>query len=228
MNQENQVEEENRNYFKKVYLWMFLGLFVSGLTSYLVSLSSTIMLLILGNKIMFFGLVIFELLLVVSLVGLIKKIPAKLAIFLFLFYSFVTGLTLSIIFIVYTITSIGLVFFITAGMFLVLSLVGYTTKLDLSKFGVVLFVGLLGIIIASVANIFLQNSILDIIISIVGVIIFTGLIVYDTKKIKELNIIGNEGTEEDTKEAVIGALTLYLDFINLFLHLLKLLGKRRD
>jgi hypothetical protein len=113
-------------------------------------------------------------------------------------------------------------------MFGLMSFIGYTTKMDLTKFGPILFMGLLGIIIAGFANLFLRNSMLDFIVTIIGVIIFTALTAYDIQRIKKTNIIGNEGTEEDHKEAIIGALTLYLDFINLFLKLLRLTGKRKN
>ena len=165
---------------------------------------------------------------VIVLAGFVKKVSANTATLLFILYSFVTGLTLSVIFLVYTINSINLVFFITAGMFGIMSFLGYTTKTDLTKFGPILLMGLLGIIIAGFLNFIFKNSMLDFIITIIGVIIFTALTAYDVQRIKKTNILGNEGTDEDKKEAIIGALTLYLDFINLFLKLLRLTGKRRN
>jgi uncharacterized protein len=221
------VAEETRRFFQKVYGWMFLGLLVSGGTAFYVASSPSMINLILGNKLIFYGLLITELLLVIGLVSLVKKLSANAATAMFLLYAFTTGLTLSVIFLVYTLGSIGQVFFITAGMFGAMSLYGYTTKKDLTGMGQMLIMALFGLIIASVVNIFMRNSMFDFIISLFGVVIFTGLTAYDTQKIMKENIIGNEGTEEDTKESIMGALRLYLDFINLFLHLLRLLGKRR-
>jgi hypothetical protein len=145
----------------------------------------------------------------------------------FLLYAGLTGVTFSTLFVVYTSASITSTFLVTAGTFGAMSLYGYTTKKDLTSWGSFLFMGLIGLIIASVVNMFMQNSMMSTIISYVGVLIFVGLTAYDTQKIKEMNIIGNEGTDEDTKEAIQGALTLYLDFINLFLMLLRLMGDRR-
>ena len=183
--------------------------------------------MILGTA-LFYVLMVVELALVFGLALLINRIPATLAILMFLVYSFFTGLTLSVIFLVYTIESIGLTFFVAAAMFGIMSVYGYVTKADLTKMGQILFMALIGIILASLANFFLKSGPLDYIISIIGVIVFTGLTAYDTQKIRETNVIGNEGTEEDTKESVMGALRLYLDFINLFLSLLRLMGKKRE
>ncbi|MCF7862379.1 Bax inhibitor-1/YccA family protein [Candidatus Woesearchaeota archaeon] len=227
MEQSQQVIDESRRFFQKVYGWMFLGLIISGITAFWIASSPSLYSVILGNQLIFFGILIGELLLVVGLVALMKKISASLATLMFLLYCFMTGLTLSVIFLVYTIQSIGMTFFIAATMFGVMSVYGMVTNADLTKMGQIMIMGLIGIIIASVVNIFLRNSMFDLIISIIGVIVFTGLTAYDTQKIKETNIIGNEGTEEDTKESIMGALKLYLDFINLFLNLLRLFGKRR-
>jgi FtsH-binding integral membrane protein len=152
---------------------------------------------------------------------------AQRATIVFILYSVLNGLTLSIIFLIYTTGSIASTFFVTAGTFAVMSAYGYLTKSDLSKWGNILFMGLIGIIIASIVNYFMQSETLYAIITYIGVLIFVALTAYDTQKIKTMNIIGNEGTDEDKKEAIMGALTLYLDFINLFLYLLRLLGRRR-
>jgi hypothetical protein len=157
----------------------------------------------------------------------IRRMNATTATAIFIGYSLLNGLTLSSIFLLYTSSSIASTFFITAGTFAVFALVGYTTKSDLTRLGSLLFMAVIGIIIASVVNMFLGSSQLDYIISFVGVLVFTGLVAYDTQKIKEMNIIGNEGTDEDRKEAIMGALTLYLDFINLFIFLLRLFGDRK-
>lgn len=223
----NQAVEETRKFFQKVYAWMFAGLAVSGITAYVVALNPSFYEAILSNKFIFYSLLIGELAMVLGLVVLIRKISANTAIFLYFLYCFTTGLTLSVIFLIYTFSSIGMVFFITAGMFGVMSTYGYITKKDLTEIGQVLMMGLFGIIIASLVNLFYGNPRLDYIISIIGVIIFTGLTAYDTQKIRNTNILGNEGTPEDLKESIMGALTLYLDFINLFLKLLRLFGRRR-
>jgi uncharacterized protein len=149
------------------------------------------------------------------------------AMILFVLYSVLTGLTLSVIFLVYELGSIVSIFGIASLIFAAMSIYGYTTKKDLTGIGTIAIFGLIGIIIAGIVNIFLQNSVFQTIISIIGVIVFIALTAYDTQKIKSMNIIGNERTEEDTKEAIIGALTLYLDFINLFLKLLSLFGSRK-
>jgi FtsH-binding integral membrane protein len=146
---------------------------------------------------------------------------------IFIAYSMLNGLTLSCIFVVYTEESIASTFFVTAGTFAVMSIYGYTTKTDLTKWGNLLFMGLVGLIIASLANMFMKSEMLYWITTYVGVFIFVGLTAYDTQKIKNMNIIGNEGTDDDKKEAIMGALTLYLDFINLFLYLLRIFGRKK-
>ena len=150
-----------------------------------------------------------------------------MAALVFILYSMINGFTLSVIFLIYTADSIASTFFITAGTFAVMSIYGYFTKSDLSRLGNILLMGLMGLVIASVVNVFFQDETLYWITTYAGVLIFTGLIAYDTQKIKNLNIMGNEGTDEDKKEAIIGALTLYLDFINLFLKLLRIFGRKK-
>ncbi len=219
--------EETAAFFQKVYGWMCFALLLSALAAYLVVSSEALFNIILGTPYLIFILIILELVVVVWISGWIQKMSATLAKVLFILYALLTGITLSVIFLVYTIESISLTFLATAGMFGIMSFYGFVTKRDLTNWGAVLFMGLIGIILASVVNLFLGNSNLDIAISIIGVIIFTGLTAYDVQKIKEHNIIGNDGTDEDTKESILGALRLYLDFINLFLQLLKFMGKRR-
>ena len=147
---------------------------------------------------------------------------ALTAMLLFILYAFMTGLTLSVIFLVYQLGSIVTIFGVTALIFGAMSLYGYQTKRDLTGIGTMAIFGLFGIVIAGLVNLFFQSSLANFIISAIGVVVFIGLTAYDTQKIKSMNIIGNEGTDEDRKEAIIGALTLYLDFINLFLDLLSL------
>ena len=213
-----------------VFAWMFAGLMVSGITAFFVSTSETLVKLIFSSELVFFGIVIFELILVFGLMWLLKSksVGAGLATALFLFYAFVSGVTLSAIFLIYEISSIFLVFCITAVVFGAMALYGYFTKKDLTSIGSFLLMALLGVIIGSVINIFLNNSMLDLILTCVGVVIFTVLTAYDVQKIKKAYAPGSEGTDEGRKGAIMGALMLYLDFVNLFLELIKLLGKRRD
>jgi FtsH-binding integral membrane protein len=145
----------------------------------------------------------------------------------FWIYAGLMGIGLAPLFLIYTATSVAKVFFITAGMFGAMSLWGYTTKRDLTSVGSFLFMGLIGIIIASLVNLFLQSGMMSLVISIIGVIVFTGLTAYDTQKIKEnYDVVGHDG-QLAGKSAIMGALSLYLDFINLFIMLLRLLGDRR-
>jgi len=174
-----------------------------------------------------FGLVIAQLGLVFWLASRVMHMSAMTAMTVFMGYAALTGLTFSSIFVVYTASSITSAFVVTAGTFGAMSFYGYTTKKDLTSWGSFFFMGLIGIIIASLVNIWLQSPAVYWVTTYAGVLIFVGLTAYDTQKIKQMNIIGNEGTEEDTKEAILGALTLYLDFINLFLMLLRIMGDRR-
>jgi FtsH-binding integral membrane protein len=221
------AQAETAEFMQKVYGWMCLGLVVSGVTAFFVASNPAILKVILLNRFVFYGLLIGQLLLVIYLSKWVEKIHADLTVLLFLVYCFATGLTLSVIFLVYTLSSIAQTFFISAGTFGAMSVFGYFTKKDLTGMGQILLMGLFGIIIASVVNLFMKNETASWVISILGVLIFTGLTAYDTQKIKQTNILGNSGTDQDKKESIMGALTLYLDFINLFLNLLRLFGKRR-
>jgi uncharacterized protein len=223
----DQIQAESQRYMVKVYGWMCLALFITGLMAMYTASSETLINIIFGNRIVFYALIIAELVAVATLAGLVHRMSASTAILMFVGYSLLNGLTLSVIFLVFTTESIASTFFITGGTFGVMSLYGYTTKSDLSKWGNLLFMGLIGIIIASIANFFMKSIMLYWITTYIGVLIFVGLTAYDTQKIKNNNIIGNEGTEEDSKEAIMGALTLYLDFINLFLFLLRIFGRRK-
>jgi len=222
------VQREQARFITKVFGWMSVALAITGAMAMYTATSESLLSFVFGSKITFFGLIILELVLVGFLSARIRRMNANTATAIFIGYSLLNGLTLSSIFLLYTSSSIATTFFITAGTFAVFALVGYTTKSDLTRLGSLLFMAVIGIIIASVVNMFLGSSQLDYIISFVGVLVFTGLVAYDTQKIKEMNIIGNEGTDEDRKEAIMGALTLYLDFINLFIFLLRLFGDRRD
>ncbi len=221
------VAAEQQRFMVRVYNWMTAGLAVTGGLAFYVSNSETMMNIIHGNPIVPIVLIVAQLGLVVYLSGWIEKMSASQATGIFMLYAGLTGLTFSFIFIAYTAASITSTFFVTAGTFAAMSIYGYTTKKDLTSWGSFLFMGLIGIIIASLVNMFLQSTAMHWIITYAGVLIFIGLTAYDTQKIKEMNILGNEGTDEDTKEAISGALRLYLDFINLFLMLLRIMGDRR-
>lgn len=225
--QSQEIAAEQARFMTKVYLWMAFGLFTTAYTGYMVSVSRPLLELIFGNQLIFWGLIILELVLVGTLSALIRKLSAFAAVSLFFAYALVNGLTFSVLFLAYTQQSLMSAFGITGGMFAGLSAFGYFTKKDLSAMGAFMFSALLGLLLAMVVNIFMHNSLLDLVISVVAVIVFSGLTAYDTQKIKAMNVLGNEGTGEDTKEAVYGALTLYLDFINLFIHILRLTGNRR-
>lgn len=218
---------ETKRFFVKVYGWMTMALIITGLMAFRAATSQQLIQFIFGQRFVFMGLVILELVLVGVLVGAIRKMSAMMATIVFVLYSLLNGLTLSMVFLAFTAESIANVFFIAAGTFAVMSVYGFITKRDLTKLGNILIMALIGLIIASVVNMFLQSTMLYWISSYVGVLIFVGLIAYDTQKLKKLNVIGNEGTEEDKKEAIIGALMLYLDFINLFLFLLQIFGRRK-
>ena len=218
---------EQQRFMVRVYNWMAAGLAITGFMAFYVSSSPVMMNILFGNPIVPIILIIAQIGLVFWLASRVMQMSVSQATGVFLLYAGLTGVTFSTLFVVYTSASITSTFLVTAGTFGAMSLYGYTTKKDLTSWGSFLFMGLIGLIIASVVNMFMQNSMMSTIISYVGVLIFVGLTAYDTQKIKEMNIIGNEGTDEDTKEAIQGALTLYLDFINLFLMLLRLMGDRR-
>ncbi len=214
-------------YLTKVYNWMAIALLLTGLVAYFTSQSEMMMQAIIGNRILFFGLIIGELALVGYISARINKLSSYNATLLFLAYTALNGLTMAVIFLVYTSASISTTFIITAGTFGVMSLYGYYTKSDLTKIGNLAFMALIGIIIASVVNMFMNSEIMSWIISYLGVAIFIGLTAYDTQKLKRIAINGFENEESMEKNAILGALTLYLDFINLFLFLLRILGNRK-
>jgi FtsH-binding integral membrane protein len=218
-----------RSILRNVYLWMTAGLALTGIVALFVSSNETITRALLGNQMLFFGLIIGELLLVIFLSARIMKMDAGIATLCFVAYSALNGVTLSLIFWVYTSTSITNVFFITAGTFAGMSVYALTTKRDLSGIGSYLIMGLWGVIIASVVNIFLRSDALYYLISYVGVAIFIGLTAYDTQIIKRWNesLSDDIGEQEYIKISILGALKLYLDFLNLFLFFLRIFGRRR-
>ena len=213
---------------RKVYLWMALAMVITGLTSYYVATSPALLQLIYANSAVLWGLIIGELALVFGLSAAINKLSLPVATLMFVLYSVLNGATLSSIFLVYTESSIASVVGITAITFAVMAVYGYFTKKDLTSWGRILFMGLIGIIIASVVNIFVKSSGLNLIISYIGVLLFVGLTAYDSQKIKEMFMQAPDTGEGMQKLALLGALTLYLDFINLFLYLLRILGSSRD
>ena len=218
------VAAEQQRFMVRVYNWMAAGLGITGFMAYYVANTPTFFNIVMGNPIIPIVLIVAQIGLVFWLASRVMQMGVSQATGIFFLYA---GLTFSTLFVVYTAASITSTFMVTAGTFGGMSCYGYTTKKDLTSWGSFLFMGLIGIIIASVVNIFMQSSMMHMIITYAGVLIFVGLTAYDTQKIKEMNILGNEGTDEDTKEAIRGALTLYLDFINLFLMLLRLMGDRR-
>lgn len=213
---------------RKVYTWMALAMLITGITAYGVATTPAILEIIFGNRMVMWGLIIAEFGLVFGISGMLNRISLTTATLMFIAYSVINGAMLSTIFFLYTLESIGGVFFITAGTFGVMALIGYTTKTDLTSMGKILFMALIGIVIASVVNMFLHSSGMQSIISYIGVLIFVGLTAYDSQKIKYM--LENHEVQDETaqKLALIGALTLYLDFINLFIYLLRIFGSRRD
>ena len=211
---------------RKVYVWMTLALVITGVTAYGVATSPGLMMAIATNKLLFWGLIIAEFGLVLAVSAAINKLSLMTATMLFVLYSVINGATLSFIFAIYTMSSIASVFFITAGTFAVMAFIGYTTKKDLTSMGKILLMALIGIIIATVVNIFLKSTGLEMIVSYLGVLIFVGLTAYDSQKIKQMLLMAPDAGEGAQKLALLGALSLYLDFVNLFIYLLRIFGRR--
>ncbi|MFA6059766.1 MAG: Bax inhibitor-1/YccA family protein [Taibaiella sp.] len=213
-------------YIAKVYGWMFLGLSITAVVAFLVASSPLAQSVLFGNRLVFFGLFIAQIFLVGFLSIRIQKMSSTTATAIFLGYSALMGLTFSVFILAYSAASLVTVFAITAGTFGVMSAVGYFTKQDLTSFGKIMIMGLVGVVIASIVNIFMESKMLYWIISYVGVAVFVGLIAYDTQKIKAYALLDSE--EDRKKGAILGALSLYLDFINLFIMLLRLFGGSRN
>ena len=212
---------------KNVYAWMALALGVTGVAAMYVSNNQTILSFMFEHFGLVMGLLIAELLLAVVFTALFNRLSFNVASILFGLYALLTGVSISPIFLLYTQESIALTFFVTAGTFGAMSLFGYFTKKDLSPWGRYLMMGLFGIIIASVVNLFMRSSRLEWITTYVGVVVFVLLTAYDTQKIKNLLVERDELNEGSLKLALLGSFMLYLDFINLFLKLLKAFGKRK-
>ena len=213
---------------RSVYVWMTLALVITGFVSMYVAQSYQLVSFIFGNRLALWGMLIAELAVVFYLSARINSISFTKATVMFIIYSILNGATLASIFLVYTMSSIASTFFVAAGTFGVMALYGYITKSDLTRIGNICLMALIGLIIATLVSMFWQNSMLQMIITYAGVILFVGLTAYDSQKIKRLlTADGIEVTEETQKIALLGALTLYLDFINLFLYLLRMLGDRK-
>jgi FtsH-binding integral membrane protein len=225
---QTQVQVRVNDFIRSVYNWMAIGLALTGFVAFYVASNKAMLNLIYRNQILFFGLIIAELALVFTISARIQRMQASTATALFVLYSALNGLTLSFIFIVYTRSSIASTFFVCAATFIACSIYGWTTKRDLTSLGGFLMMGLIGIIIASLVNIFIRSSAMHMIISYIGVLVLVGLTAYDTQNLKAMAISqpADIGAGAIRKGAILGALKLYLDFINLFLMLLRILGNR--
>jgi hypothetical protein len=215
------------SFLARVYAWMAAGLLTTALASFVVLSSPAIFQAIYGNRIVLYGLMFAELGLVVWLSGIVGRLSSGAAASVFLVYSTLNGLTMAGIFLVYTSASIVSTFVVTAGMFGAMSVYGLVTKRALDGLGSFAFMGLIGVVLASVVNLFLNNNALGFVISCAGVIVFTALTAYDTKRLKAMAATVDGRSEEGKRGAITGALALYLDFINLFLMLLRFFGNRR-
>ncbi|RRC97292.1 Bax inhibitor-1/YccA family protein [Prevotella sp. OH937_COT-195] len=213
---------------RKVYVWMTLALAITGFTAWMVA-DTGLWFSIASNRMLFWGMIITELGLVFGISAGINKLSMPVATLLFALYSIINGAILSSIFIIYDIGSIASVFFIAAGMFAAMGVMGMVIKTDLSKFGNILLMGVVGLIIASLVNVFLLKSgMMSLIVSWIGVAIFAGLTMYDTQRIKKMLAAADDTGDTTQKIALLGALSLYLDFINMFIYLLRIFGGSRD
>jgi len=218
------------DYVRSVYNWMGMGLALTGFMAYFVSNNEGLLRFVFGNPLVLIVLIVAELGLVFAIAGMVNRMSAATATALFVIYSALNGVTLAWVFLVYVRASIVSTFFICAATFVACSIYGWTTRRDLTSVGGFLMMGLIGIIIASVVNWFVQSSGMSTVISYIGVFVFLGLTAYDTQKIKNMAMTQPANLDGGVirKGAILGALSLYLDFINLFLMLLSLFGQRRD
>jgi len=223
----DETNELVRRFMLAVYNWMTLGLGLTAVVAFGIGRTSLVN-VILNTPGLFWGIIIVQFLVVLGMSFLMNKIPAIVAIGLFFIYAFLTGVTFSVLFLIYTQSSIAFTFFTCAAMFAGISVFGYITKIDLTRVGGFLFMALIGLVIASVVNIFLQSSMIYWITSYAGVIIFVGLTAWDTQRIKKMGMFMDSGSEDGKKAAIFGALMLYLDFVNLFLYLLRFMGGRKN
>ena len=222
-----------RTFLANVFTYMTMALVISGIMAWWFGNDMTKLQYLINfetgsNTILGWVVMFAPLALVFVMAGLVNKMSGPMLLATFIAFSTIMGISLSYIFLIYSMTSIANVFFITAAVFGIMAVAGYTTKTDLTKLGSILMIGLIGIIIASVVNMFLKSDTMGYIVSIIGVVVFTGLTAYDVQKLKRIGEQAIAGTEGAQKMALMGALTLYLDFINLFLMMLRLFGGRRD
>jgi uncharacterized protein len=230
MIQKAQVQVRVNSFVRSVYNWMAIGLGITGVVAYGVANNPGVTEIIFGSQLVFFGLIIAQLAMVYLISARIQRMQASTATMLFIVYSALNGATLSSIFLVYAQSAITSTFFICAATFTACSVYGWTTRRDLTTMGGFLTMGLIGIVIASVVNMFVQSSAVSTIVSYVGVLVFVGLTAYDTQDIKNMALSqpGDIDAGAVRKGAILGALKLYLDFINLFLMLLRIFGSGRD
>lgn len=225
---EAQIAAEQQRYFVKVYAWMCLAMIITAVVSMFTAGSQAVLDIIFKGRWLFFVLVIIQLASVIVLGRVINRISATIATVIFLVYSVLFGVTFSCIFVTYSGESLASTFLVTASTFGIMSIYGYLTKTDLTEWKNLVLMLVAAIAVATATNLIMNSGVLYWITTITGSLIFVGLTAYDTQKIKRLNIIGNEGSDEDQKEAIMGALTLYLDFITLFLFILGVFGKRKQ
>lgn len=214
--------------FKSMYMQMAAALTLTGITAYFLSRSEAFMYTLINNPSLIWIALFAELGVVILLSARVGRMSITTATLMFILYSVLTGVTFTTIFLAYDLGTIASTFFVTAGTFFTMSLVGYITRMDLSRIGNILYMMLIGLVIATVVNIFVASTTLHWIVTYAGIVIFTGLIAYDTQKLKEMFMEYGTADENGQKLALMGALTLYLDFINLFLHLLRIFGNSRD
>jgi hypothetical protein len=221
-----ELAEANQRFMVKVYGWMCFALAITGFMSLFVVHFEPLINFFVTHTGVFIFLLIAEVLLVAVLSARVEKMSLFACTLIFLIYSILNGITLAPLFLVYTASSIASTFFICSGTFAAMSLFGYFTKQDLTKWGNILIMALVGLIIATLVNLFVHNTWIYWITTYAGVFIFIGLVAYDTQKLKDMSALALEETEEARKMTIMGALTLYLDFINLFIYLLRIFGKR--
>lgn len=213
---------------RRVFSWMTLGLAITGATSFIVNMVPAIQKVVVTNPLVLILLIVAQFGLVLYLSFGLKRMPAQTAIASYLLYSLLTGVTFSVLLLAFTLTSLAVTFFVCASMFATMALYGYFTKSDLSGLGVYLLMGIVGLIIAGLINMFLRSSSMDFVVSIIGVIIFTLLTAYDVQAVKQLGMTMLASEEDMTKVSIVCALKLYLDFVNLFLYLLRFFGQKKD
>jgi hypothetical protein len=228
--QKTQVQVRVNSFVRSVYNWMAIGLGLTGIVAYSVANMPEVRNVIFGSGVVFFGLIIAQLVLVFMMSARIQRMQAGTATLLFVLYSALNGATLSSIFLAYAQSSITSTFFVCSATFVACSIYGWTTRRDLTSMGGFLTMGLIGIVIASLVNLFIQSSAVSVIVSYIGVLVFVGLTAYDTQDIKNMALSQPGDIDAGTvrKGAILGALKLYLDFINLFLMLLRIFGSSRE